>query len=83
VRTVGCPYVFVRIESNDHWRKPEGPFDEGRTKADLEWVTIHDLRHFRPTQWVQRGVDPRTVQELLGHGSITTTMRYYAQRNVM
>ena len=52
------------------------PFAEGRKKAGLEWVTIHDLRHFRAPQWVQRGVDLRTVQELLGHSSITTTMRY-------
>jgi integrase len=76
VRVVGCPYVFVRLESRDRWHKPEGPFNEGREKAGLEWVSIHDLRHFRATQWIQRGVDPRTVQELLGHSSITTTMRY-------
>jgi integrase len=76
VRVVGCPFVFVRIESRDRWRKPEGPFNEGREKAKLDWVSIHDLRHFRATQWVQRGVDLRTVQELLGHSSITTTMTY-------
>src|SRR6476660_5324741 len=39
-------------------------------------VSIHDLRHFRATQWVQRGVDLRTVQELLGHSAIATTMTY-------
>jgi len=76
VRVVGCSYAFVRLESRDRWRRPEGPFNEGRTKAGLEWVSIHDLRHFRATQWIQRGVDLRTVQELLGHSSITTTMRY-------
>src|SRR5262249_49601495 len=71
-----CPYVFVRLASADRWRKPDGPFNDGRTKAKLTWVSIHDLRHFRATQWVQRGVDLRVVQELLGHSSITTTMRY-------
>ena len=28
------------------------------------------------TQWVRHGVDLRTVQELLGHADIQTTMRY-------
>src|SRR2546428_10799771 len=63
LRVVECPYVFARLESRDRWRKPEGPFNEGRAKAKLDWVSIHDLRHFRATQWVQRGVDLRTVQE--------------------
>jgi hypothetical protein len=51
-------------------------FIQARRKAGLDWVTIHDLRHFRATQWIMRGVDLRTVQELLGHITITTTMRY-------
>jgi integrase len=76
IRVAGCPYVFARIESRDRWRKPEGPFNKGRAQAKLDWISIHDLRHFRATQWVQRGVDLRTVQELLGHSSITTTMTY-------
>jgi hypothetical protein len=75
-RIMGCPYVFVLLESQDRWRKPEKRFIQARRKADLDWVTIHDLRHFRATQWIMRGVDPRTVQELLGHSTITTTMRY-------
>src|SRR2546430_10466252 len=37
---------------------------------------FHDFRHFRASQWVMRGIDLRTVQELLGHRDITTTMRY-------
>ena len=31
---------------------------------------------FPSTQWVMRGIDLRTVQELLGHSDITATMRY-------
>lgn len=42
----------------------------------MEWVGFHDLRHFRATQWVTNGIDLRTVQQLLGHASLTTTMRY-------
>jgi integrase len=38
VRVVGWPEVFVRLQTNDRWRKPEGPFCEGRKRAGLEWV---------------------------------------------
>jgi site-specific recombinase XerD len=41
-----------------------------------EWVGFHDLRHFRATQWIMRGVDIRSVQGLLGHRNINTTERY-------
>ena len=54
----------------------QGPFNRAKKKAGLGWVGFHDLRHFRASQWVMQGVDIRTVQELLGHHSITTTMRY-------
>ena len=37
---------------------------------------FHDLRRFRATQWNRLGVDLKTIQELLGHADIRTTMRY-------
>ena len=47
-----------------------------REKAGLEDVRWHDLRHTFATRMVQAGVDIYRVKELLGHKSITMTMRY-------
>lgn len=49
---------------------------KGKTRRKVGHVRLHDLRHTYASRLVRAGVPIQEVSRLLGHASITTTMRY-------
>jgi hypothetical protein len=54
----------------------QGVFKRSLELAQMEDFTWHDLRHTFASRLVMKGVDLRTVQELMGHKTIQMTLRY-------
>ena len=61
------------LNANNFINRVWNPARKRANLADLHW---HDLRHTFASRLVMAGVDLRTVQELMGHKTITMTLRY-------
>lgn len=46
-------------------------------KAGIEPFCMHALRHTFATRCIERGVNPKALQKILGHASLSTTMDTY------
>ncbi|MCH8208651.1 MAG: site-specific integrase [Nitrospinae bacterium] len=75
VRRLDSPYVFTDKEGN-RFQNCKRSFYSAIKKAGIKDFRFHDCRHTFASQLIMAGVDITTVKELLGHKTLTMTLRY-------
>jgi len=76
IRRIDTPLVFWNPETGGKWIDIRGAFMTACRKAKITDFHFHDLRHTFASQLVMNGVDITTVSRLLGHSTLTMTLRY-------
>jgi integrase len=73
-------YVFTNPETGTRYQDIYCTFRRAVYRARIRPITFHQLRHTTASRLNELGVDIVTIQEILGHASIKTTMRYTHNR---
>ncbi|MCM1184546.1 MAG: tyrosine-type recombinase/integrase [Roseburia sp.] len=82
------------VKSNYLFSRERKPYDKAMCKAELGRILkkigkrcnitdihIHGIRAYFATNLSDKGIAPVTIQELMGHESYSTTVRYYCNKN--
>jgi Site-specific recombinase XerD len=75
-RNIKSPFVFWNGEEGKPYGEVKRSFNSAVRRTGIKDFTFHDLRHTFASQLVMAGVDLTTIQELLGHKTLTMTLRY-------
>src|SRR3972149_10943737 len=76
IRRLDVPYVFYEPTKGKPYQDVKRSFKTALRKAKIRDFHFHDLRHTFASHLVMAGVDITTVKELLGHKTLTMTLRY-------
>ena len=75
-RRIDVPYVFYDRATGKPYKDVKRSFKTACRRAGIKDFHFHDLRHTFASHLVMAGVDITTVKELLGHKTLTMTLRY-------
>ena len=50
-------------------------------RAGVPRIRLHEVRHTYATLSLDAGIDPKTVDDLVGHASMSVTLQIYAHRS--
>jgi integrase len=84
VRSITADYVFTDRKGRPvHPRADWQDWQNLLADLGLPRYRVHDLRHGYATMLLESGVDPRVVQDLLGHSTAVLLQRYQHVRPVL
>lgn len=69
-------YVFIDPATGKQMKNVKRSFSTALRVAKIRDFHFHDLRHTFASQLVMAGIDITTVRELLGHRTLSMTLRY-------
>jgi integrase len=75
-RRIDAAYVFTDADKKTPFKSVKRSFHTACCRAKIVNFRFHDLRHTFASHLVMGGVDITTVSKLLGHASLTMTLRY-------
>lgn len=71
-------YVFLNSKGNPYFRTGFNTcIRDYCEKYNVPLFSVHTLRHTYATRCIEAGIRPKTLQKLLGHSNIETTMNMY------
>ena len=75
-RRIDIPFVFYDDKTKTRFVRIQRAFTGACRRAKIKDFRFHDLRHTFASQLIMAGIDITTVKELLGHKTLTMTLRY-------
>jgi integrase len=75
-RRIDVPHVFFDSKTGKPYQNVRRSFATALRRVKIIDFKFHDLRHTFASHLVMSGVDITTVSRLLGHKSLTMTLRY-------
>ncbi|MCY4592511.1 MAG: tyrosine-type recombinase/integrase [Alphaproteobacteria bacterium] len=83
-RTPNNPFVFPGRKKGTRLHNLNDSWDRVRSRAKLDGVRLHDLRHTYASRALALGHTLPMIGDLLGHRMVSTTSRYaHLERNAV
>jgi len=78
-RLTECDYVFYNRKTKDRWHDCRKPWEQAREKVGLPEIQVKDLRRHYAITLAEDDANMHDIQQVLGHASVATTEKHYAQ----